>query len=174
VIAYLGRLVEEKGIRVLLEAYASLGICETTSLLCLGAGPLAKACRSTPGVVVVEGLAHSDVPDYIRLADLVVLPSLTRSNWKEQLGRAAIEAMACGLPVIVSNSGELPNLVEAGRTGLIVPEGDSSALASAIGRLLDDERIRAELGAAARLYAESVYSLPVVADRLARALQIET
>ena len=76
--------------------------------------------------------------------DCLALPSLTRPNWKEQFGRVLVEAMACQVPVVGSDSGEIPNLV--GDAGLIVPEGDAAALAAALRRLRDDAVLRASLG----------------------------
>ena len=62
------------------------------------------------------------VPERLRTFSVLVQPSLTRRNWKEQFGRALMEAMACGVPVVGSASAEIPNVV--GDAGLVVPEGD--------------------------------------------------
>ena len=86
----------------------------------------------------------SDVPGELRRLDALVLPSRTTSGWKEQFGRVLPEAMSCGVPVIGSSSGEIPNVI--GDAGLIFPEGDVRALAAAIGRLAGDPALRAELG----------------------------
>jgi glycosyltransferase involved in cell wall biosynthesis len=58
--------------------------------------------------------------------------------------------MGCGIPVVVSDAGGLPEVVEDGVSGLVVPKGDADALAKAIGRLLDDDLLRARMGRAAR------------------------
>ena len=169
-VAYLGRLVEQKGVRVLLEAYGKLPGREATTLLCIGGGPLGAECRAQPGVVVVEGVTHAKVPEYLALADLLVLPSLTTSRWQEQFGRAAIEAMACGLPVIGSDSGEIPNVVNGAAGGVIVPEGDVKALAEAMASLIGDANARQRLGDMGREHVRRNYSTPIVAGRLAAAL----
>src|SRR5204862_1301969 len=83
------------------------------------------------------------VPERLRTFSVLVQPSLTRRNWKEQFGRAVMEAMACGVPVIGSSSGEIPHVL--GDAGLVVPEGDAVALRDAIARLLADGALRAEL-----------------------------
>ena len=62
------------------------------------------------------------MPDFYRSLDALVLPSRTQENWMEQFGRVLIEAMACGVPVIGSNSGEIPHVI--GDAGLVFPEGD--------------------------------------------------
>jgi glycosyltransferase involved in cell wall biosynthesis len=168
VVAYLGRLVPEKGIRVLLDAYQKLRERRDTSLLFLGSGPLAQECAAVEGAVVVERLPHSGVPKYLALADLTVLPSLTTPRWKEQFGRAAVEAMACGLPVIGSDSGAIPEVIEEG--GVIVAEGDSNALARAIEALLVNPDERARLGQRGWQRVRDHYSTGSVAGRLATIL----
>ena len=82
--------------------------------------------------------------DYYRSLDVLVLPSRSRSNWKEQFGRVLIEAMASQVPVIGSNSGEIPNVI--GDAGLVFPENDAPALSALIEGLIWDPARRAELG----------------------------
>jgi glycosyltransferase involved in cell wall biosynthesis len=84
------------------------------------------------------------MPDHYRQMDLLVVPSLTRPNWKEQFGRVLIEAMASQVPVIGSNSGEIPNVI--GDAGLLFPENDAPALSELIEGLIRDPARRAELG----------------------------
>jgi glycosyltransferase involved in cell wall biosynthesis len=170
VIAYLGRLVAEKGVKVLLAAYRRLPNRLDTSLMLLGGGPLGDECRAVPGAVVVDGLRHSQIPEYLALADIVVLPSLTTPGWKEQFGRAAVEAMACGLPVIGSDSGEIPNVVRKAGGGFIVAEGNVNALATAAAVLLEDRESRRSLGQRGREHVRKEYSTAVVAGKLATAL----
>ncbi len=76
--------------------------------------------------------------------DCLVLPSLTRRNWKEQFGRVLIEAMACEVPVIGSSSGEIPRVIAD--AGMVFQEGDISDLAKRIEMLLCDKELRASLG----------------------------
>ncbi len=74
------------------------------------------------------------------LFDVFVLPSISTPHLVEQFGAVLAEAMACGVPVIGSDSGAIPEVVDEG--GLIVPEGDADALAKAIARMSDDEQLR--------------------------------
>ena len=92
--------------------------------------------------------ASTQMPDVYPTFDVLVLPSLTRPNWKEQFGRVLIEAMACGVPVIGSDSGEIPNVI--GDAGLIFPEGDIDALRDSIASLLADPGRRARYAEAGR------------------------
>jgi len=75
--------------------------------------------------------------------DALVLPSRTRPNWKEQFGRVLVEAMACGVPVIGSDSGEIPHVI--GDAGLIFPEEQVEILRAHLARLLGDPGLRADL-----------------------------
>src|SRR5439155_22851925 len=83
------------------------------------------------------------MPDELRQLDVLVLPSRRQPNWAEQFGRVLVEAMACGVPVIGSNCGEIPNVV--GDAGLIFPEGDPAALRSALEQLIGSSGLRADL-----------------------------
>jgi glycosyltransferase involved in cell wall biosynthesis len=148
VIGFIARLVEEKGILVLLDALAQLS--GDWRLHVLGSGPLEHAAvrRATDlglneRITWERGVPSTRVPDRLRTFTLLVQPSLTRRHWKEQFGRAVMEAMACGIPVVGSTSAEIPQVV--GDAGVIVPEGDASALCEAIARLLRDRPLREDL-----------------------------
>ena len=87
---------------------------------------------------------------------MLALPSLTTKRWTEQFGRILVEAMACGVPVVASNAGEIPEVVGDG--GIIVAEGDASALGAALEHLAKDPGTRARLAELARTRAESKFS----------------
>ncbi|HEX2173213.1 MAG TPA: glycosyltransferase family 4 protein [Dehalococcoidia bacterium] len=147
-IGYLGRLVPEKGLWVLLEAVAALPGDWTLDII--GSGPLgaelAAAARNRgldARVRIRPPVGSQAVPDTLRQLDVLVLPSLTTSNWQEQFGRVLIEAMACGLAVVGSDSGEIPHVI--GEAGRVVPEGQPDALRSALADLMDP-RLRCSLG----------------------------
>jgi glycosyltransferase involved in cell wall biosynthesis len=90
-----------------------------------------------------------------------VVPSLTRGNWKEQFGRVIVEAMACGVPVIGSSSGAIPDVI--GDAGLIVPEGDVRALADGLRRLMHDPDLRRRMGGQGRQRVLARYTQAQVA-----------
>ncbi len=152
-IGYFGRLVEEKGLRVLLRAAAQLG--GAWRLILLGGGPLRPALEAEAarlGIaarVTFRGQVSSTAmsAQYHDL-DALALPSLTRPNWKEQFGRVLVEAMASGVPVVGSDSGAIPDVI--GSAGLVVPEGDAAALARALDWLRGDPALRADLSARGR------------------------
>lgn len=149
VIGYAGRLVREKGIEVLLNALAQVG--DDWRLKILGSGPLydsllprARALNIASRVQLAPWAASDEMPQFYNSLDILVVPSLTQPNWKEQFGRVIMEAMACGVPVIGSDSGEIPNVI--GDAGVIVPEGDVPALARALDALIQNPAQRNELG----------------------------
>lgn len=148
-IGFIGRLVEEKGPQVLLQAASKLKGNWRVNLL--GSGPLRarlqkQACQlGIADRVQFQAWGPSaKMPDHYRQLDLLVVPSVTRPNWKEQFGRVLIEAMASQVPVIGSNSGEIPNVI--GDAGLLFPENDAPALSALIEGLIRDPARRAELG----------------------------
>jgi glycosyltransferase involved in cell wall biosynthesis len=154
VIGYAGALIPEKGVDLLLRACA--GLPDTSwRLAIVGDGPERAHLGALAGTLGigerVEFLgqrASTQMPDVYPTFDMLVLPSLTRPNWKEQFGRVLIEAMACGIPVIGSDSGEIPNVI--GDAGLIFAEGDIDALRDSIARLLADPGRRTQYAAAGR------------------------
>lgn len=152
-IGYVGRLVEEKGVDLLLRALSDLP--GGWHLRILGDGPQKKRLQSlvqglglTGRVVFEPPLPSAGMPDYYRGLDLLVLPSRTRPNWKEQFGRVLIEAMASGVAVVGSHSGEIPHLI--GEAGLVFPEEDPLALREAIERIMRDAELRQRLALAGR------------------------
>lgn len=152
-IGYIGRLVEEKGVDLLLRALSDLP--GEWRLRILGSGPQKGRLESLVQELGLIGRVAFDspipspgMPDYYRGLDLLVLPSRTRSNWKEQFGRVLIEAMATGVPVVGSDSGEIPHVI--GYAGLIFPEDDALALREAIEEIMGDERLRQRLAQAGR------------------------
>jgi glycosyltransferase involved in cell wall biosynthesis len=152
-IAYAGRFVKEKGVEILLRAFARLP--NTTHLKLLGSGPVRPALESLARnlqildrVEFINWLPSTEFPNFLHTVNVLVLPSLTQPNWKEQFGRVLVEAMACGVPVIGSTCGEIPNVI--GEAGLIVPEGDEAKLSEALNRLMTNETLRAELSVLGR------------------------
>jgi glycosyltransferase involved in cell wall biosynthesis len=92
--------------------------------------------------------------------DLLAAPSLTTAKWREQFGRMIVESFACGVPVVASDSGEIPHVV--GDAGIVVPEGRTPAWSAAIAALIDDSARRSELARLGRARAER-YGWPRIA-----------
>lgn len=147
-IGYAGRLVEEKGLSLLVEAGAKLK--GDFRIVFIGTGVMRESLQAqaeqlglAKQVEFIPNVPNMQMPAYLSALDVLVLPSLTRPNWKEQFGRILPESMACGVPVIGSSSGEIPQVI--GEAGIIFPEGDAEALAAALQKLLDDTALRSEL-----------------------------
>ncbi len=105
-------------------------------------------------------LPQEELPYYYNAAQVVVVPSRY-----ESFGMVALEAMACGTPVIASNVGGLASIVRDGQTGYLVPDGDEVALALRLRQLLDDPDLRCRLGRHGRATAEA-YGWPSIAERV--------
>jgi glycosyltransferase involved in cell wall biosynthesis len=166
VVGYLGRFVEAKGLEVLTNALR--WVAEPWCALFVGGGPdegkLRRWAEEWPGrVSIVSGVPHDQVPRYLNAMDVLVAPSLTTPRWREQFGRMLVEAMACGVPVVASDSGEIPHVV--GDAGIVVPEGDVRALYTALDELLANPDRRAELSRRGLERARMEFALPSVAQR---------
>lgn len=108
-------------------------------------------------------VSPSDLPDFYRRADLLVNPSVS-----ESFGMSLVEAMACGTPVIATRVGGMPEIVEQGRTGVLVGPGDPIALSDAIAGLLADAPLRASMRRSCRDRAVALFSWGAVARSVAR------
>jgi len=158
------RVAPEKGIELLIRAMARVG--RDALLVVVGDGPGVDDCRALAASLGLGdhvrflGL-RDDVERVYAAADVMVMPSL----WDEAFGLVVVEAMAAARPVVVTRSGAMPELVAGGR-GVVVPKGDEVAMAGAIGRLLDDDALRARMGQAARAHALERFGMPVWVERI--------
>jgi glycosyltransferase involved in cell wall biosynthesis len=172
-VGYAGRLVESKGVIDLLAAVRKLDA--PVELLFVGDGELKASLegQSIPGssVRVLSGLGHDEMPAGYAQLDVLVLPSHTTATWKEQFGRVIVEALSCGVPVVGSDSGEIPWLIELTGGGLIFAEGDRNALAAQLSRLREDPALRRTLSETGRTAVERLFSVPAATDALGRLLE---
>ncbi len=168
-VGYTGRFVEEKGIRVLLHALD--GATFDFQLLMLGRGPLEDEIRAFgqqhgwgDRLKIVSGVGHSQIANYLNCMNVMVVPSLTRPFWKEQFGHVIVEAMACEVPVIGSDSAEVPRVIGDG--GIVTPEGDVSVLRTALAQLAASPELRQRLGLAGRQRVLEKYTNDSIAKQL--------
>jgi glycosyltransferase involved in cell wall biosynthesis len=152
-IVYSGRLVAEKGLDTLLQALVQLK--GEWQVQIIGGGPQEAALKQQTQALhlderiqFVGQVPSLQMPHYLAQADILVIPSRTMPNWKEQFGRVIIEAMACGVAVVGSDSGAIPDVI--GAAGLIFREGDSQGLAQHLQALHDDLALRQRLAQAGR------------------------
>jgi D-inositol-3-phosphate glycosyltransferase len=184
VVLFVGRIEPLKGLDTLIRAMSCLRCTEggeRVSLVIIGGEPeadpaamsaemarLQKMCDDLAmgKVVVFLGKRGQDtLPYYYSAADVLVMPS-----YYESFGMVALEAMACGTPVVASQVGGLAFLVQDGVTGFTVPAEDHDALCEKLGLLLEDDALREKMGRAAAEYAKS-YDWKNIADQIVNLYQ---
>jgi glycosyltransferase involved in cell wall biosynthesis len=117
-----------------------------------------------PGrVSIASGVTHSEMPEYLNAMDVLCAPSQTTARWREQFGRMLIEAMACGVPVLASRSGEIPHVMAD--AGILLPESDTACWTAALTRVLADPAERRVLADRGLRRARTEFSWPAVARR---------
>ena len=168
VVGYAGRLVESKGVFDLLEAAKQI---ENVQLVFIGDGEARAELekRAPENVDFLGAQPLEQLPQLFSALDCLVLPSRTTKSWKEQFGRVLIEAASCGVPVVGSDSGAIPEVVGRGENamGLIFSEGDVAALAATIARLQNEPQLARALGATGARRAREEFSWARVAAQLA-------
>ncbi len=178
VILFVGWFLPRKGIDFLLLALREL--LEDTSLkhkrirlLAIGSGPGKDRVDEVVARLGIDhaccfpgALPYDRMPEAFRAADVFVLPSIATPEWQEQFGMSLIEAMACGLPVISTWSGAIPEIV--GDAGILCQPNDSLGLYAALKDLILHSGKCQELGARGRERGERLFSLDQYAENLSR------
>ncbi len=178
---FVGRIEPLKGLQNLIRALATIreqGHCtrDCYCLVVIGGEPdsspesmsaemrkVKKLCSDLGMddlVLFLGKRAQETLPYYYSAADMLIMPS-----YYESFGMVALEAMACGTPVIASQVGGLPYLVQDGKTGFVVPGGDPDALVEPLNRLMNDEALREKMGNEAAEYARK-YSWDLIAEQI--------
>lgn len=174
VILFVGRIDPIKGIDVLVDALCGLRreLWQTSPprLVLIGGGQGeaafdalkrgAAANNILDQITFAGSIPHDALPTYYRAADVVAVPS-----FYESFGLVAVEAMACGTPVVASRAGGLAFTIDDGRTGFLVPQNDAEALAERLRAILVDCELRARLGASAAVAAQR-FGWPIIAGRV--------
>ncbi len=168
-VLHVGRLVEKKGTKVLIEAMAGIA---GAKLAIIGDGPLRAALERQARelgdrVRFLGALRSDDVAHWMRRASVLAAPSVTAADGDaEGLPNVVVEAAASGLPVVGTRHSGIPEAVDDGGTGFLVPEGDVGALAARLADLLGSDARRSAMGLAARRLAEGKFSRQVLTARL--------
>jgi len=160
-ILFVGRLEPLKGLDVLFRAVAALENLGNVTLNVVGGDEnskeksrlqsLASRMKLTQTVRFIGSVSQEDLPLHYNAADVCVLPS-----HYESFGLAALEAAACGRPVVASEVGGLPSIVRNGSTGFLVEPKHSDSMAERLCELLGDDMLRSRMGSAARTHAETL------------------
>lgn len=170
-VAYAGRLVKKKGVDILLRAMSLLSQTNTDArLLIAGDGPCRRSIEALidelglqDRVTLLGHVLSSDLERRLAGAWVLAVPSI----YQEPFANTAVEAMMRGSAVVASAVGGMPEIVREGHTGLMVPLGDASALAHALGRVLTDRAFAERLGANGRAVALAEFTEERVAERFA-------
>jgi glycosyltransferase involved in cell wall biosynthesis len=170
IIGFCGRFMVEKGILDLIAAVREIRLDQThenVHLALLGEGPLKSSITEEcpPWLHVIVGQPSSVIPKFMQSVDLFVLPSKPsregRRVWEEQFGHVLIEAMACGVPTLGSDSGAIPEVI--GAPEAIFPHSDVNALRQLLLKAIEDPDWRVALGKKQRQRVETNYSHEAVA-----------
>jgi len=170
IIGIVARLTERKGFKNLFEAVKILADQgRTIRCLVVGGGASSEKIAALKNHAATLGISdnilltgrRSDIPEILSLLDVFILPSLA-----EGLGRSMLEAMAAGKPIVASAVGGIPEAIEDGKSGLLVPPDDSRALAQAIALLLDNPEKAQDLGRASRTRAELLFDQDKMIDSI--------
>lgn len=173
VLLVVGQLIPEKGIDVAIAAMSALPA--NTMLWIVGAGAREPELKAQ---ILASGLAErvrmlglqANVQPYLQAADLFLCPSM----WAEAAGLVNLEAQACGIPVVASRIGGIPEYVLDGRTGLLFERGNSADLAKQVRRLIDEPELRHSMAEAARAWALESFApearLPGILDLYRKAI----
>lgn len=173
------RLVEKKGVDVLLDAVAALRhVVPKLRLVVVGDGPRRRACEARAAalglgdtVFFAGRVPHEHVRNYFWASDMFVLASRESRHAGgaardvETMGRVLCEANAAGVPLIATDSGGVPSVISHGVNGLLVPPGDSVALAQAMARLLRDPVFAAQLADGGLQRARNEFDWSVIMRR---------
>jgi glycosyltransferase involved in cell wall biosynthesis len=179
IVGFVGKMLEQKGIYTLIKAFRCLP--DDFHLLMIGDGREMKQVQLkimefdlARRITHISKVPHERMPHYMNAMDVLVLPSqeTSRSNimpmmpipWKEQFGRVLVEALACRVPVIGSQSGEIPTVIGPG--GLTFPPGDEDALRQLLLKLKDRRELRQQLAQEGYIHVMKNFSWPVVARRM--------
>jgi glycosyltransferase involved in cell wall biosynthesis len=176
VVLYVGHFGLRKGIFYLIRAMKIIKKSIPDShLLCVGGAPswlgkqnyweyLKKEAASNEvekEITLLNAVKYQQLVQYYSFARLVALPS-----YYESFSKVAVEAMACGKPVVATRSGGLPEVVEDGVSGILFRYGSIKDLADAIIHLLGDEKVAGDMGRRGRLRAEKLFTWHAVAERI--------
>lgn len=179
-VLFVGRILPHKGVDDLIR-----GLPADVELLVLGSAPHEQYLRDLRALAQGKPVTFRHDADDAALVQAyrealcVVLPSVYRTmygrttNVPELLGQTLLEGMACGTPVIGTNVASIPEVIEDGVTGFLVPPNDPAALGQAIIKLRDDPALAARMGAAGRARVERRFTWDAVVDRCVRIYGIE-
>lgn len=181
VILFVGRLHRTKGVEFLLYALKRLiqdkEVGVSPKILLVGTGERKRAIEElierlniSRNVIMCGGVPHQELVGYYTAADIFVLPSIPSEEWQEQFGMVLVEAMACGKPIISTQSGSIFDVV--GDSGVLVQPADFYSLYQALKQFILTPRLMEHYGAEARKRAENLFNPNIIAEKTAEIYRI--
>jgi len=171
VLGYVGRLSEGKGLKTLLKSFAKLE--GSVKLLIVGQGELLNELKALAEnlsirerIIFTGAIAHQEVTRYLNCMQILILPSEGTKFWREKFGYVLVQAMLCGVPVIGSRHGGIPDVV--GDCGLLFEPGNEKDLSQKIEILRKDNNLKENYIAKAKERALANYTVEKVAGKLAK------
>jgi len=173
-ILFVGRLIDLKGVNYLLKAMPKvLSMFPATKLLIVGKGPerirlekIAADLGIEKSVLFIGEIPHNELVGYYAKADVFVLPScMNYAGETEGLGVVLLEAMACGVPVVGSNTGGIPHVIKDGITGVLSNQKDSMSIANKITDLLGNSKLREKVKSNAKDLINKEYSWDIISSK---------
>jgi glycosyltransferase involved in cell wall biosynthesis len=171
ILCFIGRLVEEKGIFLLLDAFNTLKEKYPNWILeFIGTGPCKESLLANISeknlsnkVFITPPITHHEIAKKLHSVDILILPSYDTPEWREQFGHVLIEAMASRVPVIGSSAGEIPYVIK--NTGLIFEQKNINSLIACLNTLMQDESLRKKVGDAGYNRVKEFYTHQAIATQ---------
>lgn len=163
------RLVEEKGIGELISAFKKIRENnKNLTLTFVGDGPLKKLIKGVEGIIH-KSLPYRQIHKIYQQADIFCLPSKTTKYWQEQFGMVLLEAMACGLPIVTTNTGAIKEV--CARVALYAKPANPDDLQSKLEQLIKNPTLRLSIGRSARLRAANYFDKNKIAQKIYKVYQ---
>jgi len=164
------RLVEKNGVMYAVHAMAMVKN-ENVKMIIAGDGPekneIAKKAQSDNRIQLIGTIPHNRIDVYFKMADLILIPSVTSHGIQEATSLSMLEGMACGKVVVCSDIGGMHEIVKNTKTGIVVPERQTKEIAEAIEEVYGNPRLGACIGREARQYVLENHSFLVHAKKVA-------
>lgn len=157
---FVGKIEKQKGVLTIIKAFnIAKKKINNLKLKFVGFGSLADEISKESGVEFAGLVKNKDIPKYYQEAWITVAPSIATKIWAEQVGMVNLQSIACGTPVITTKSGAIPQYVPDGKVGILIKEDDHEALAKAMIRLINDNKLRNQMSRDCVAYTKEHYSV---------------
>ncbi|MBI2062819.1 MAG: glycosyltransferase family 4 protein [Candidatus Yanofskybacteria bacterium] len=175
-ILFYGALDKRKGLNVLIDAIKLLVTnyqLPVTKLIIVGTGSeeeslklQVKSLKLQDKIIFLDWMPNDQLPALLNVSDIFVYPSVPSGGWEEQFGYAMAEASACGIPVVATKTGSIDEVVQDGKSGLLVEPNNPEQLAVAIYKILKDDDFAKQMGESGREYILNNFSHKVIASKI--------